>query len=167
MEEQKIEGFDKLVAVAERSVSFAMEEYNGGNKAAFLYLLGGVEPLKVELHKGEGHNYQAVAEGIYKYYAANPESGVDKVFEEFLTLAASRAVNYSALNWILNYVDYQLDCEEKGTAPFKLNAAGIAETVKESVAVHKEALEASNEDFAGWLKSQDEYLFNRHQLHIC
>ena len=88
----------ELVEDTEELVRILHKKYmtvEKGCNVAYLPMLSGIGPCKVEMRPGAGHNYYAVVDAIHNCYKNDPDGGYDRGFAdgiEALTMVSSAKV---------------------------------------------------------------------------
>ena len=134
--------YEELVEDTEELVRIIHKKYMTGEKGcnvAYLPMLSGIGPCKVEMRPGAGHNYYAVVDAIHNCYKKDPDGGYDRGFAdgiEALTRVSSAKVG--SLDLLLNIIFYQVKKEKEGTAEFEVDIDEIMARVNKLIEDNKE-----------------------------
>ena len=145
---------EKLVEHAERIVRIINDKYLSGEdgcNVAYLPLLSGIGPCKMEMRPGAGHNFRTVVDAIHNCYKNNPDGGYDRGFAdgiEALTRVSSAKVG--SLELLLNIIFYQVKKEKEGTAEFNVDIDEIMARVNKLIEDNKEVYRQDYDSFDHW-----------------
>ena len=146
--------YEELVEDTEELVRIIHKKYMTGAKGcdvAYLPMLSGIGPCKVEMRPGAGHNFYAVVDAIHNCYKKDPDGGYDRGFAdgiEALTKVSSAKV--ASLANLFNIIFYQLDKEKEGTAEFKVDIDEIMARVNKLIEDNKEVYRQDYASFDHW-----------------
>ena len=146
--------YEELVEDTEELVRIIHKKYMTGEKGcnvAYLPMLSGIGPCKVEMRPGAGHNYYAVVDAIHNCYKKDPDGGYDRGFAdgiEALTRVSSAKV--ASLANLFNIIFYQLDKEKEGTAEFNVDIDEIMARVNKLIEDNKEVYRQDYDSFDHW-----------------
>ncbi|SFI09541.1 hypothetical protein SAMN04487830_12212 [Pseudobutyrivibrio sp. OR37] len=146
--------YEELVEDTEELVRIIHKKYMTGEKGcnvAYLPMLSGIGPCKVEMRPGAGHNYYAVVDAIHNCYKNDPDGGYDRGFAdgiEALTRVSSAKV--ASLANLFNIIFYQLDKEKEGTAEFNVDIDEIMARVNKLIEDNKEVYRQDYASFDHW-----------------
>ena len=146
--------YEELVEDTEELVRIIHKKYMTGEKGcnvAYLPMLSGIGPCKVEMRPGAGHNYYAVVDAIHNCYKKDPDGGYDRGFAdgiEALTRVSSAKV--ASLANLFNIIFYQLDKEKEGTAEFNVDIDEIMARVNKLIEDNKEVYRQDYASFDHW-----------------
>ncbi len=146
--------YEELVEDTEELVRIIHKKYMTGEKGcnvAYLPMLSGIGPCKVEMRPGAGHNYYAVVDAIHNCYKNDPDGGYDRGFAdgiEALTKVSSAKV--ASLANLFNIIFYQLDKEKEGTAEFNVDIDEIMARVNKLIEDNKEVYRQDYASFDHW-----------------
>ena len=148
--------YEELVEDTEELVRIIHKKYMTGEKGcnvAYLPMLSGIGPCKVEMRPGAGHNYYAVVDAIHNCYKNDPDGGYDRGFAdgiEALTRVSSAKV--ASLANLFNIIFYQLDKEKEGTAEFNVDIDEIMARVNKLIEDNKEVYRQDYDSFDHWFE---------------
>ena len=90
------------------------------------------------------HNVWAVMETMYNDYREHPERKINKKLEEVLNEVLSTEKLKLYMPTAINELMYQLDCEKKGIAPFKVNSIKMLNGLKQNIVENRNKFELGN-----------------------
>ena len=122
----------------------------------FFDVLAGMS-FKVELYPGAGHNYQLIIDAVHNYYK-NKKTDKNLYFEDTLIWVAEDVNQYMQLKNVLDFVSYELYCENKGTAQFKINSTAILKMLKSGVEKNHSKIEEEKPAYKSWYDHYISYL---------
>ena len=146
--------YEELVEDTEELVKIIHKKYMTGEKGcnvAYLPMLSGIGPCKVEMRPGGGHFFRAVVDAIHNCYKNDPDGGYDRGFAdgiEALTKVSSAKV--ASLANLFNIIFYQLDKEKEGTAEFNVDIDEIMAHVNKLIEDNKEVYRQDYASFDHW-----------------
>ena len=148
--------YEELVEDTEELVRIIHKKYMTGEKGcnvAYLPMLSGIGPCKVEMRPGAGHNFRTVVDAIHNCYKNDPDGGYDRGFAdgiEALTRVSSAKV--ASLANLFNIIFYQLDKEKEGTAEFNVDIDEIMARVNKLIEDNKEVYRQDYDSFDHWFE---------------
>ena len=149
-----IKTYEDLVEYTERMTRRINKKYMSGEKGcnvAYLPMLSGIGPCKVEMRPGAGHNFRTVVDAIHNCYKNDPDGGYDRGFAdgiEALTRVSSAKVG--SLDLLLNIIFYQVKKEKEGTAEFNVDIDEIMARVNKLIEDNKEVYRQDYASFDHW-----------------
>ncbi len=155
-----------LSVFAYSMVRTVYEKYKKGNNVAFLVLLTGMSPCKVEGAPGTGHNIVAVIDAIHDYKRENPDCDIEKGYQQGLNKLAGYATDPQTIITLLSCINYELKKEKDGTNVFCVNCSESLNTLHKNIEQHHSEIISSMEDFDTWAKGQNDYMKSNFGLHF-
>ena len=141
-------------------------DYKKGNNVAFLVLLTGMSPCKVEGAPGTGHNIVAVVDAIHDYKNENPDCDIETGYQQGLNKLAGYATDPQTIITLLSCINYELKKEKDGTHAFHLDCRDPLNTLHENIKQHHSEIVSLMKDFDTWAKEQNEYMKSNFGLHF-
>ena len=162
--------YEKLVKYTERLVEIVNKKYVSGEtgaNVAYLPILSGIGPYKVETLPGKGHNYYAVVDAIHNCYARNNDGGYDAGFRDgILALIRVSCAKVSSLDLLIDIVFYQLDKQNEGFAQFSVDIDEIVGLINTLIRDNKDNYIADTVSFGPWLEKVKKYALENYGLEI-
>lgn len=147
-------------------VRIVYEHYKKGNTVAFLMLLAGGAPCKLEGAPGTGHNIIAVVDAIHEYKKNNPSTDIEKGYQEGLNKLANYATDPENIVMLVNCINYELKKEKEGTNSLEVDCRDVLDTLRKNIKQNYSTIQSDMKEFDTWAKEQNEYMESNFGLHF-
>ena len=156
--------YDRLVSEAKFGVKLIHKEYCSGKEIAYVIILTGLGDYFVGISPEEGHNNQAVIDGIHQYYAETLDARVIEGYQAGIYKLIEASGHMKMFSNLLRILFYELYKEHSGEASFTLNMEEIFRQLNSMILERYHNFEKENPFFDTWFSRQQTFAMEHYGL---